>query len=160
MHEYRITKYDPALRDDSGAYLGEAWTSIGDIGRSFDGVVLTEAEYRRVEAAYVDTAVEFLHEAGVAALTVRGLENHRDAPIAFGEGAALPLEQVGDWLRRMLREQFWCRLESDDAFVHVGYDYYLYVGVAGPCPRALRSAAGRGLFVEAFASPYGAITKD
>jgi nucleoside-triphosphatase len=53
VFEYRVTKYDPAFRDRAGRYLREEWTSVGDIGRSFGGVVLTREEYRRVEVAHV-----------------------------------------------------------------------------------------------------------
>jgi len=47
-----------------------------------------------------------------------------------------------------------CRLEGADAFVHVGWDYYMYVGVPRPCPAACRQANDLGLYVEDFASPY------
>lgn len=65
MFEYRITKYDPALRSASGAYARKEWTSRSDIGCSFEGVVLTLAAYQRVEDAYVDVALAFLMESGI-----------------------------------------------------------------------------------------------
>jgi hypothetical protein len=38
----RVTKYDPALRvGGRGAFTGDDWTSVSDVGRTFDGVVLT-----------------------------------------------------------------------------------------------------------------------
>lgn len=64
------------------------------------------------------------------------LENHSAALLPFAEGSALGLPQAIEALRRMLREDFWCRLEVEGAFLHVGYDYYMYVGVPSPCPRA------------------------
>jgi hypothetical protein len=54
----------------------------------------------------------------------------------------------------MLRGDFWCRLESAGAFVHVGYDYYVYVGVPVESPEAAALARQLGLFVEPFRSPY------
>ena len=45
MVEYRVTKYNPASRDASGAYVADGWTSVTDIGGAFGGVVLTENEY-------------------------------------------------------------------------------------------------------------------
>ena len=62
-----------------------------------------------------------------------------------------------DWHARMaqvLREELWCRLEGDRGFVHFGFDYYMYVGVASACPEAQRLAAQLGLFVEEMRSPY------
>ncbi|MCS5699495.1 hypothetical protein NZK32_10640 [Cyanobium sp. FGCU-52] len=154
MHQFRLTKYDPAHRDCQGAYLREEWTSSAQIGRSFGGVVLTEAEVQRVEEAYAISAVEFLREAGVVSLTVTGLENPRGLELPFSEGTSLALEEVAGVLRRVLREEFWCRLEGEQAFVHIDWDYYLFLGVPIPCPAAEAAALRRGLFPEPFPSPH------
>ncbi|HEY2584432.1 MAG TPA: hypothetical protein VGI81_01560 [Tepidisphaeraceae bacterium] len=152
--EYRVTKYDPIYRNSSGAYTRDEWLSFGDIGRSFNGVELTSREYQKVEDAYVVAAIGFLREAGVPQLAVRGLENTGGVPLPFGEGDSLTVEQIPDVLRRLLRAEFWCRLEAAGAFLHVGYDYYMYVGVPRQCPAARRRAEDLGLYVEEFASPY------
>ena len=154
MNEYRVTKYNPAFRGPSGAYTRNEWISFGDIGRSFDGVKLTPEAYERVEDAYVAAAVAFLRESAVPHLAVRALENKQGQAVPICEGDALPIEQLADVLRGVLREQFWCRLEANDAFVHVGWDYYMYVGVPRPCPAARRKAEELGLYVEDFSSPY------
>ena len=154
MFEFRVTKYDPAHRDAGGPYTRDEWTSVSDIGRAFGGVVLTEPEYQRVEDAYAATAVAFLREAGVSSLAVAGLENHAAVPLPFAEGSALGPAEVGGVVRRLLREEFWCRLEGAGAFVHVGYDYYMYVGVPVACPDAVALARQLGLFSESFRSPY------
>jgi hypothetical protein len=154
VNEYRVTKYDPRFRTSSGAYSRDEWISFSDIGRSFGGVELTRDEYQRVEDAYVTAAVGLLREAGVPQLAVRGLENADGLPLLVGEGDVLRLDQIPDVLRRLLRAEFWCRLETADAFVHVGYDYYMYVGLPHPCSEARQQAEHRGLYVEDFASPY------
>ena len=157
MFQYRVTKYDPAHRV-KGWYTRDEWISVSEIGNTFDGVVLTDAEYRRTEDAYVTSALEFMREAGVDALSVVGLENH-DVVLAFADGAILQSSEYADVVRRLLREQFWCRLESPSGFVHVGYDYYMYVGVISQCPVAEQLAASLGLFVEAFRSPYNHLSE-
>lgn len=154
MIEYRVTKYDPALRDARGAYIADEWTSMADIGREFGGVVLTDDEYRRVEQAYINSAVAFLQEGGLNSLTVKGLENHKEHALEFGEGSVLSLEQAGDIIRRILREEFWCRLECRGGFAHFGWDYYMYIGVPHRCPEAEHLAEGLGLYPEKFTSPY------
>ena len=88
-------------------------------------------------------------------MTVTGLENYAGIPLDFGEGAALSLSDAASVIRRVLRERFWCRLEADDGFVHLGYDYYMYVGVRRVCPSALNLAEQLGLFVEPMRSSYG-----
>ena len=57
MNGWRITKYNPAFRDERGVYLKDEWTSVSDVGKSFDGVVLTFKEYREIEDNYVSTAL-------------------------------------------------------------------------------------------------------
>ncbi len=155
MPEFRITKYDPRHRNAEGAYTRDEWTAFSHIGREFDGQVLTDAEYRRVEDAYVSVAVAFLREAGFHALVAQGVENAGGSIYAPAEGERLSLVRLGDVIRRILREEFWCRLQGDNGwFIHIGWDYYLYLGVEQECPEALRLAAERGLFVEPCVSPY------
>ena len=153
MNEYRVTKYNPAFRDQSGAYNKDEWTSFRQIGQTFSGVLLTSDEYERVEQAYIQTALSFLRESGLFSLRVAGLENSQRNPIDFNNGSVLPLDRVGEIIRRILREEFWCRLEGSEGFIHFGWDYYMYIGVPHPCPRAQARAAELGLYVEEFASP-------
>lgn len=154
MNEYRVTKYNPAFRDPRGAFTKNEWISVKQIGQSFDGVVLTHAEYKRVEQAYISAALALLSEAGLTSLRVEGLHNARGEQLPFSEGSVLPLSQVGDVIGRLLREEFWCRLQGVDGFVHIGWDYYMYVGVPHPCPAAEAQAVELGLYVEEFGSPY------
>jgi len=154
MIEYRVTKYDPALRDAHGAYIADEWIQFEQIGSVFGGVVLTEGEYRRVEQAYIDSAIAFLQEGGLTCLTVEGIENHKRCALEFGEGSVLSIERIGEVIRHMLREEYWCRLEGDDGFVHIGWDYYMFVGVPHRCPKAELFAEGLGLYPERISSPY------
>ncbi|MGA2420722.1 MAG: hypothetical protein ABSG69_11605, partial [Candidatus Acidiferrum sp.] len=121
MNEYRITKYNPALRDERGAYTKNEWISYKQIGESFDGVILTHNEYKRVAQAYVTAAFAFLKEGGVTSFRVEGLEI-RSTQLSFAEGSVLTLEQVGDIIDGLLREEFWCRLQGAGGFVHIGWD--------------------------------------
>ena len=153
MLQYRVTKYNPAHRDAAGSYTLDEWSSFADIGQRFDGVRLTPEVYQTVEDAYVRVAQAFLEEAGVPSLCVIGLEAPtNDAPLA--EGAHLSLPQIDSVLRALLRERYWCRLECELGFIHVGWDYYMYVGVSCQCPGAEALAKAYGLYVENFSSPY------
>ena len=148
MYEFQVTKYNPAFRDEAGCYQKDEWTAISDIGREYDGVVLTREAYQRVEDAYVAAAESFLKEAGVAALTVASLEVPTRLMLDFRGGDTLGIDRIGGVIRRVLREEFWCRLEAEDAYVHFGYDYYMHIGVSQPCHASQRRAEELGLFVE------------
>lgn len=153
MKEFRVTKYNPALRGERGAYLPDDWTSISDIGSEYNGNVLTLADYQQVENAYVDVAFQFMQESRIASLVVTNLENPFKAP-APSEGDRLAGELLRQAIRSNLREIYWCRLVASTAFIHFGYDYYMYIGVPGSCPLSRAEAESRGLFVEPFRSPY------
>jgi hypothetical protein len=152
--EYRVTKYNPALRNDSGAYLVDEWTQFSEIGQTFRGAVLSEDEYLKVEQAYISSANAFLQEGGLNSMTVKGMENHKGISLEFIEGSVLPLERISDVIRQILREEFWCRLECRGGFLHFGWDYYMYVGVPHRCPEAELLAERLGLYPEEFSSPY------
>ncbi len=139
INNWRITKYNPAFRDNRGAYLKDEWTSVSDVGKPFDGGVLTFEEYHKIEDAYVSTALSYVLEAGLDELTITYLETHRvsearaedSLDIAFNpklarKGIVLSGEALADVCRLVLREIFWCKLESDNGFyIHFGYDYYI-----------------------------------
>jgi len=48
-----------------------------DIGRTFDGRVLTPTDYQRAEDAYVATALAFLVEAGITSMRIAFLEKSK-----------------------------------------------------------------------------------
>ncbi|WP_345696130.1 RNA-binding protein [Kitasatospora terrestris] len=158
---HRVTKYDPADRDERGHYTGplDCWSDEGP-----------------VEAAYLETVAAFARAAGIDRLTVRdpglsgpvhfglgplldghGLSGLFPEPAAFHDGAEVDLATAVELVRVMLRESgAWCRLEADERFfVHVGYDLYMYIGTTGPYEPGMRRAQELGLFPEPLAeSPY------
>jgi len=106
----------------------------------------------------VDAAINILAECDVETLIVRGLESggvRKPVDIELREGATISGDLLRETLQRLLREEFWCRLEDDHgSYVHVGWDYYLYVGSPCAAPVSVENARANGLFVEPFVSPY------
>lgn len=157
MYQYRVTKYDPQYRDSSGAFRRDDWTAVSDVDLTFNGVKLTPQRYVAVENAYVESALAFLTESRVETLTIDSLENHRgysDSDLMLADGRVCSLLEIADVARLNLRSSIWCRLVGSDAFLHFGYDYYMYVGVPIECPASIDFATRSGLFVEPFESPY------
>ncbi len=134
--------------------MGTEWTSFSDVGCSFDGVALTQAEYEKVESAYINAALSLLEEGGVTTLRVDSLESHRVENIDFKEGEVLSLDRVREIIPRLLRAEFWCRLQAVEGFVHFGWDYYVFIGVPHSCSAARALATSLGLYVEDFSFPY------
>ncbi|WP_433179263.1 S1 RNA-binding domain-containing protein [Actinoallomurus sp. CA-150999] len=167
-HVYRVTKYDPADRDEDGGYTG-AEEAVSDHGP--------------VEAAYLEAVAAFAEDTGVHELTVRepqvtafahfgrepAVEGHGLAGLfppdltGFHDGTHVPVSVGLELVRAMLRDNgVWCRLEVENVFaVHVGWDQYVYVGSSEPCEGALDRTRALGLFPERIdASPYDADLDD
>lgn len=161
---YRITKYDPAERDESGHYAGTE---------------VTTSDHGPVEAAYLQAVAAFVADAGIEHLAIRepeatGFVHFGAEPAVPGHGLAgiFPPDLTGyhdgaevtvdvglELVRAMLRDNgAWCRLEVEDTFaVHVGWDQYVFVGTSTPSPSALARTRALGLFPERLdASPYDA----
>ncbi len=157
MHQYRVTKYDPKYRNDSGVFMRDDWTCCSEIGGTFDGVILTPQKYLHLENAYVQSALAFFAEANIHACKIRSLENHTqyvNSALPLVNGRSCSMLEVSDIVRLNLRSLIWCRLVGDGAFLHFGYDFYMYVGVPIACSESIEFATRSGLFVEPFESPY------
>ncbi|GAA3695622.1 hypothetical protein GCM10022224_071570 [Nonomuraea antimicrobica] len=159
---YRITKYDPADRDEHGHYLGpeDVYSDHGPV----------EAAYLAAVAAFAQaTAVTHLtiRDPGVTGIVTFGTEPPIDGHglaglfppdlTGYHDGAQVPIAVALELVRAMLRDNgVWCRLEAENRFsVHVGYDQYVYVGSALPCSHAVTLTHQRGLFAEPMdRSPY------
>lgn len=165
---WRITNYNPASRNENGAYLKDEWTSISDVGKSFDGKILTVEEYLKVEDAYVSTALKFFSESGIKFLQIsyvekrnlQNVEKHLYNDISFNpkyvrKKLLVSGRDLEDICRLVLREIIWCRIETEGNFyIHFGYDYYMYIGSSIASKKTIKFGEKRGLFIEEMMSPY------
>jgi hypothetical protein len=152
-HQYRVTKFDPANRNEVGHYTTDEWYLHSQIGDTFDGVLLTEDEYLRVEDAYIATAMRFHVDAGQPDIFAISVEDNRKLG-APAEGCLITANQLPGLCRAMLREDYWCRIEGCGFFIHFGYDFYMYIGTCDASEHTLVFAQSQGLFPEPFVSPY------
>ncbi|VXB16021.1 conserved hypothetical protein [Bacillus sp. 349Y] len=174
-HQWRVTKYNPDYRDEHGHYtLVEDWTSPYEIGKTFDGKELTLEDYLRVEEAYIDSAIAFMEESGIHSVRVLGLEGRITEEdrasflyeSEFGGGvlkedSLIDLEVMRLIIKMVLLDFIWCQLyDGDRFFIHLGTDYYIYIGSHVDCPSAIEWSTTNGLFVEKEASPYGVSEED
>ena len=151
MREYRISKYDPAYRLN-GIYQRKEWTSIADVGSSFDGLTLTMGDYLAVEQSYIRFLAFLAEKSKALPLRISNLEGGQEC--SWKEGQMIDSGILPMIAADCLRENCWCKLLSESYFIHFGYDYYVYVGCDLP-PDEIRKTASRfGLFVEECFSPY------
>ena len=167
MYEYRVTKYNPVLRDEKGAFQGDEWTSVSDIGGVFSGKTLTRELYSKTEDAYLNSIKALVGGKADEAFSVQGLESYGDSGYpavlltgveeaiypALYEGERVAGERLFAAIRANLRDLLWCRLEhSGQGYIHFGQDFYVYVGSA--ISLAMVSLPS-GIYVEQCESPIG-----
>ncbi len=172
MYQWRVTKYNPMFRDESGAFKKDEWTSISDIGRTFNGVVLTLNKYLKVEDLYVKTISEFMDSLKISTLSVINIEKPEKPKLNphfksiytpemiklfdfTKEGTKLEIGELMMISRLALRENLCCKLWGKyKMFVHFGYDYYMYIGSSSQNQSVIQKIKDSGLFIEEFISPY------
>src|SRR6266545_6480378 len=145
MDWWRISKYDPASRDENYVYQRNEWTGVMDIGRTFQGTTLDVDTYLATETAHVEAARAFMADAEVTVLTVTdieppsGIEFLKDFGLpdlanlsqrmeGLTNGVDLSGPALDETMRLLLRQVFWCRLVHSERFV-VDIDEYMYVSV-------------------------------
>lgn len=169
-HQWRITKYNPAFRDNNGYYtLVEEWTCPSEIGQVINGNEFTLDEYLRIEAAYIDTVIQFLKDSKLDSLRILQLnkinisQEDRSSilyetefnDVKLEEDAVVTVKEIQIICKMILRNFLHCQFYSKDQFfVHFGWDYYMYIGSSVNPLSAIAFAENNGLFVEPMISPY------
>ena len=148
MFEFRVSKYDPRHRNEAGDYLLDEWTEFSEVGETVSMEV-----YEQVEDAYIQSAGDFALTWSSKRILIHGLECSRGTT-SLSEGQLITMGDLPWVLRSILRSECWCRLEVADGFIHIGWDYYMYLGVSVVEPAIINATEKRGLFVEECRSPY------
>ena len=152
MKQYRVTKYNPKYRNTDGTYNRSEWTSFSDVGD-----IVSKEEYEKVESSYIDSALSFLEEQNISKLAITYIENqnkYNEPDVLLETGTKLNTNQLKNVLKSILREKYWAKLENENSFIHLGWDYYMYIGVPNEPQQAKKYAESKGLYVESFNSPY------
>jgi hypothetical protein len=153
-YEYRISKFDSKYRNSEGIYTKDEWTSIGDVGKMYDGKTFTMSEYLRVENQYLAFINKICVMDNIRDAQITGLEDYKHV-CTFYDGETLTrMDDILKVAKSCLREEYWCRLTMTSNFVHFGYDYYLYICCSLNYNAMVNLAREHGLFVEEMESPY------
>lgn len=169
MHKYRISKYDPLFRDEAGCYQKNEWTAISDIGKTFDGILLTDEDYIRVEDNYIDAVKLIINFHSITCLCVANLchsfskeellnlikpyshlysESLLDFYTNFN-GSQAGFDEVESLCRLQLREDIGVDLFSPRKLkIFIGYDYLMGVSSSRSLESIIPEIRATGLFVE------------
>ena len=170
MKNYRITKYDPAKRNEKGHYLDSTeWTSISDIGK-VEYNSPTFSDYQKIENAYVESINEILKLNQISEFEISGLEsyntkqdfeefkkkerlmnlnvNYETEIKTLIEGTIIKVDAISKLVRLILRETIWMKLLNPKLNIEFGYDYYMYVHCEELSNQTIKKIEGLGLYVE------------
>lgn len=152
VNQYRISKYNPIYRVN-GRYNHDEWTSVSDVGKPFDGKILTLATYKKVESDYINAILDLLRAAQVKTMRISELEDCSNK-CSFQMGRDLDADAIEKTARECLQELYWCKLLTADFFINFGYDYYVYIGCKLDYQCVNEIAQKHSLFCEEKVSPY------
>ncbi len=144
-HSWRVCRYEEQLRGYPG---WESWIDKSDVGERFNGIVLSDEEYLRVENTYIAAVVRFAVATSATFFRVAYL-HHQDANFALTPGQIVVRSDVGPIVRGNLRGELDCSLDAVNDRLHIefGWDLYMYLAADDPCERAVSGAEEDGLWL-------------
>lgn len=169
MNKYRISKYNPSYRGSTGRYSKEDWTAISDIGKIFDGKLLTIELYKSVEDNYVNTVrtiMDYLNISHLTASDIRRSSNEegfervvkkyqtlynneiREAYYNVVNNTKLSAQKIEPVIRLLLREDIGADVYCDEMRVFIGYDYLMGIHTVQPIETIVPDIEIMGIFVE------------
>jgi hypothetical protein len=156
-YEIRLSKYDPAKRDSTGAFSQDDWTMYQQIGAIVAGRRLTRRDYQRTEDRYIAAILEMIREVGISKVRI-----NRVSAVNRGKVRSLPKKNDYVSLVQLERLSRWAlKGELDVSFtlprqfyLHFGFDYLVYIGLPRRPDVSISRLARKGLFVEEMRSPY------
>lgn len=172
MRDYRITKYNPKNRNESGHYLIDEWTEPEQIGKVFNGVKAKKSDFFVAEEKYVLSIIEVLKSLSISHLRVVDLDNNYTewllsqrekawlsedvfSEIEMFEDKSVGLSEIETIIRMNLRHFLYCRLEINNKFgLRFGFDFYMYVSCHELSAKVQDKIHQIGLFVEEIEPMY------
>lgn len=166
--KYRITKYNPKYRSDRGAYMREDWTSISDIGITYNKKILNRDGYLEVENNYLAALSIIFAYFNSKGVIVKKLEKNfsysevkkrmfniigADVEGNFNSiknNDVLNLQKAIMVSTFILRETMWCELVDVEKnfIITFGYDYYLYCECNSLSDEIIEQIEEKNLFVD------------
>lgn len=155
MKEYLISKYNPQFRIN-GKYIRNEWSGESDIGKKFLDGILTQVEYDCTLDRYISCTMDILNSADIEYMTISDLEINVDQ-VPWKDHQTVKGDVLSLLIRDCLREKCWCRLLHGKAFVHFGYELYLYLGCDLSYEKIVEICTQYNLYVIERKSPYKSI---
>jgi hypothetical protein len=159
--DYRISHYNESNKSTQ-------WTSVSDVVNE-NNFEETFEEYKATENKYINILKYLLDKNGIIKMKIYELENN----MVFENGIVeklfdknifdeLKIKNGNEYLvkdivyiiRLCLREIIWCKIVWENIYIHIGYDYYVYIGGLKIDKDYMENELKNGITIEEYKSPY------
>lgn len=163
---YRVTKYNPAYRNEKGWYMRDDWTDYSEVVKT--GAKREYDEYKKIEDLYIHYLQIGLQSAADKIFVVNYLDRHTGVIQKYPDrlqdcnskllfkiknNYKCSVSEVSDLARLILREMVWCRFNSTSSYIDFSSEYYMFVGGVYYDVATVRDAALKGIYVEEMDAP-------
>lgn len=136
-----VTKYNPENRGADGVYLLDEWTDYSDVGKMYNGKIVTLEEYEVVEASYTLAAKTFFSFFKCETFLLDGLMFFDDGIENEGEQLIEAFRLVDsnrifgwekfDLILQLMQRGYMASevscLSNHNIVMRLSYDYYMYL---------------------------------
>ena len=102
---HEIVKYAPQYYDENGVYQKDEWTCFSDVGKEFEGKIITMEDYLDVEDRFISVTRAILEAAGCTFVTLGYVEPMRKKGLK--EGMRVRIQMIDHYIRLVLRGEAW-----------------------------------------------------
>jgi hypothetical protein len=157
--DYRISHYTELNKKTQ-------WTSVSDVVEE-NNFEETFDLYKNTEDKYINIFKKLLNKNNITKMNIYDLEkNGNNAKGIYNKlfdrkylykiknGDEYSIKDIFEIIRLCLREIIWCKIVWEDIYIHIGYDYYTYIGGLEISDKIIKEELENGITIEEYRSPY------
>lgn len=146
---HEIVKYEPQYFDETGVYRKDEWTCFFDIGKEYEGKVVTMEDYLAIENRFIAVARAILIESGCTYVTLGYVEPRRRKGVK--EGMRVRVLQIDEYIRLALRGKYYIVFINGSKGVQFDFSedvMYMHLFCRIPDEKLREIVESRGLYLD------------
>ena len=146
---HEIVKYKPEFYDDNGVYQKDEWTSYYDVGKEYDGKVVSLEEYLDIENRFISITRAVLESAGCTFVTLGYIESRRKKGLK--EGMRVRVDKIAPYLRMALQGKAFIVFINRDKGIQFDFSedvLYMHLNCRIPEEELRNIVESRGLYLD------------
>ena len=146
---HEIVKYEPRYYDENGAYQKDEWTCFSDVGKEYEGKVVTMEDYLDVENRFINITRAILEASGCKYITLGYMEARRRKGLK--EGMRVRVQDIDPFLRFALRGKAYIVFINKSKNIQFDFDndvLYMNLNCRIPNDELRAIVESRGLYLD------------